>query len=372
MSIRLSHSASSCFQECPTKYKYRYKDRLYSKTTTGALLFGTALDKAIEVLLTTRDYDKSLIKFNEYWFEQEINGKKERLMTSPNIVYAISDYDQDLLSQDDIEDLYLTFNPDGKEDPKTILETLKSICKQREVIGIENLTKERRMLLNQSLWLILNNKAWLMIEAFKDKILPQIEEVLSIQEKVELENEDSDELVGYVDFVVRWKGLDTPVIFDLKTSAREYEEDSVTKSPQLTLYTYCLGEKYGTNRAGFLVLNKQIRKNKTKICPKCGHCGTGTNFRKCNNEIDGERCNTDWNETISPEVYVQILIDKIPERLQEIVMDNFNNVVLSIKNNIFTRSFGSCVARYGKCDYYDVCYDNKLDKVVHLEKKEKI
>ena len=371
MTIKLSHSASTTYQTCPMKWKLRYKDRLYSTKTSGALIFGTALDKAVEVLLKERDYDKSLLQLNASWYSQEIAGKEEILRTSTKIVYATSDLDTDLLSHDDLEDLYLSVYPDGEDDVVSIIEILKSVVKQRAVIGFDMLTKDRKALLNHACWLCLLNKGELMLKAFNDKVLPQIEEVLAVQEKIELSNPEGDEIVGYTDFVVKWKGIDTPVIFDLKTSSREYEMDAVVKSPQLTLYTHCLGKKYDTRKAGFIVLNKQVRKNKTKVCSVCKFDGSGTSFKTCNNTIDGDRCNGAWVETIDPSIYVQILIADIPEKMEQLVIENLDSINKSIKNDIFTRSLDNCIQGFGPCEFYDVCHKDNYDSVVKVERKEK-
>jgi len=360
--MRLSHSSVSCFQECAKKYHYRYVEKLFPKTTHAALLFGSALDKAVEILLQTSSYDKAKIKFIEMWNRQEINKVPESLQENTKIVYANSDFDWDLLSKEDA-DFLSTYTKDD------IVAAYNSASTQKDAIGYDLLKKELKVFFNVANWLCLKNKGLLMLESFDKYIMPNIEKVFATQVPIELMNTDGDNIIGYADFVVKWKNEENPIIFDLKTSSREYDKDSVLSSPQLTLYTHTLGETYKTRKAGFIVLNKHIRKNKTKVCSVCGFDGSGQRHKTCSNEVEGKRCGGEWIETIKPEVYIQVLINDISDRLEEIMLENYNMINDSIKSGIFPRSFTSCKQGYGLCPYYDVCYKNNCDKMIKMEDK---
>ena len=93
-----------------------------------------------------------------------------------------------------------------------------------------------------------------------DLIDANVEEVLGTQVPINLENEKGDSIVGFADFVVKWKGYDKPIVFDLKTSSIDYAENAVKVSPQLALYVHDLKDKFHTRTAGFLVLKKRIKK----------------------------------------------------------------------------------------------------------------
>lgn len=350
--LRLSHSSASRFQDCGYSYKLHYVERLRSETKSAALFFGSAIDKALEAILS--DPDQALRVFEETWSKQELNGELIDLRSSIQIVYANADYDSDLLSKDAIA--YLS-EVSGSEDP---IEEVDKIYRQKEAIGFQLLSKEKKLLLNAANWWCLHAKGIAMLETLKREVLPNIEQVLATQKYVELVNESGDSVIGYADLVCKWKGIDEPVIFDLKTSARPYDEEAVLTSPQLALYVYGLYDEYKTHKAGYIVLSKSIRKNKTKVCKKCGNDGSGKNHKTCDAEVDKKRCHGEWIVTVNPEATVQILIDDVPEKVQEIVVDNMSYVSDSIKSGSFPRSFGSCIKPWGRCPYYGLCYKDDM------------
>lgn len=369
MKNKLSHSSANIFQDCPKKWEYHYVKHLRSKTTTGALLFGSAIDAALNALM--KNDGKDPIKTFDYiWRFQEINGVKTYLPTATQVVYANSDWDEELLLQEDWDkvdelllELYQTVGINSKEE-------ITKVYTEKEYAGFDGLPEDRKKLLNLSNWLCLYRKGLIMIEAVKRDVLPNIEEVLGVQEYVSLDNDNGDSVIGYADLVARWKGIKTPVILDFKTSSREYDKDSVLTSPQLTLYVHSLSEKFeNTRQAGFIVLNKHIHKNKTKVCSECGKDGTGQRHKTCDAQIDGKRCNGEWTITLDPSVFVQILINEIPEQTENIVLENFDHINMSIKNGIFHRNLSSCIKPWGKCSFYNLCYHNKKDDLIVLEKK---
>ena len=54
MGIKLSHSASEKYLTCPQQYKLHYIDRIRPDKLGSALLFGSALDEALNRLLATK------------------------------------------------------------------------------------------------------------------------------------------------------------------------------------------------------------------------------------------------------------------------------------------------------------------------------
>ena len=196
-----------------------------------------------------------------------------------------------------------------------------------------------------------------MLDAHRKEIMPQITSVIETQKKIELNNNSGDSLIGYADLLGTWKDIEGPIVIDYKTSSMRYADDSVTTSPQLSIYAHALGYK----KAGYVVFSKHIKKNKTKECSICKFDGTSSKARSCNNEINGVRCGEAWNETIRPSVDIQVLINEIPERTDEIVLDNVQMINKAIKSGVFVRNFNSCKTGYGICPYYNLCYKNKSD-----------
>lgn len=345
----LSHSACSKFQMCGQSYYYHYIERLRPTTTSAALMFGSVLDEALNVLLT-KSNDNADAAFIKAFTNQTMNGEMVHLPNCPNLVYAEADFDVELI----------------KEDVSKDLERYNIIKGEKKKQGFLNLPVEDRAFFNELNWLSLKAKGLLMIDAYKRKVLPLIEEVLAVQKKVSLDNNDGDSIVGYVDLVARIKGHGV-VILDNKTSASEYEEDSVLTSPQLALYTHILEEEYKTRKAGYIVMRKNIIKNRKKTCSVCGHDGSGKSHKTCNNEAAGKRCGAKWNETIDPDVNIQFIVDEIPHKTEEIVMQNYDEINKAIKAGHFSRNFNTCRNVYGgPCPYINKCYRDNEKGLTHV------
>lgn len=352
MSNKLSHSSVNRFSECPTSWKLHYVDRLRGTTQSAALLFGTAIDKAVELLVTSRDFKAALEKFNKLWEKQEINGVLTELEKNPDIVYATNDLDTELLDE--------TFN---KRDYK---ELLYDVTEKKKVSGFDNLSTEDKIIYNQANWFVAKKRGELMLESVRDEVLPKLKKVHSTQEAIDLTNNEGDSVVGYIDMVAEFEGYDIPIVFDFKTSTKAYEEDSVKTSPQLALYVHAVSDKYKTRKAGFIVLSKQVQKNRKKICGICGNDGSGGRHKTCNADVDGQRCGGEWKETINPKAKIDVIIDDVPERLEEIVLDNMDNTNKMIKHNIYTRNLNNCIKPYGPCVYYNLCHKKSMKGLIKV------
>ncbi len=365
---KLSHSASNIFMDCPEKYRLHYQQRLRSKTQSAALFFGTAIDKAVGAMFINGDYKKV---FEDTWMTQELNGKMIDLAGSTQIVYAESDYDEELIHDDAFQNLC---NDYKLQDKLAVILSVNAIYDKKKEVGFEGLTLDEKSLLNEANWYCLLEKGKIMLECVKKHIMPNITEVLSLQEAIKLENSEKDAITGYVDIVCKWKDSPTPIIFDFKTATRQYDSDAVLKSPQLALYTHALSKKYNTNTAGFIVLHKTIKKNRTKICEKCSFDGSGTRHKTCSAELPTPgtklksiRCNGEWKETITPEATFQVLINEIPAQIQNLIVENMDVINESIKTGIFPRNLGSCIKNYGKCQFYNKCWLGSNEGLVKLD-----
>lgn len=358
MKLKLSHSQAQRHMMCQQNYKYHYIDRLRPTTMAASLIFGSAVDAGISALLSGKDSP-------EYIFEQSfqnttINDVATYVPTSIDVVYAAADYDHELLTEDDWREAN---NPTDKQ--------LDSLFDKKEQYGYAGLTDDEKRLFNLLSWLSLHRKGLLMLGAFRKKVVPKIKNVLALQEYIEIENQDGDAVVGYVDLVAEMHD-GTIVVFDIKTSASEYAADSVLSSSQLALYVHALSSKYGTRKAGFIVLRKQIAKNRKKKCSKCGNDGTGGRHKTCDAVVDDKRCNGSWIETLKPDVHVQILVNDMPERTENLVIENLDTINASIKTGCFTRNLTVCSNWYGqKCSYYSKCHKGKDDGLITVKEREK-
>lgn len=295
------------------------------------------------------------VVFLQTWKEQEVNKKLQSLQDNPNIVYSESDIDLDLISEEDGRILGSEWEAE-----------FNSVSKKKEKVGFRNLTEQERSWYNTVAWYSLKTKGLLMVKTFREKIQPRIKKVLATQKKIDLVNDSGDVITGFADLVCEWEDGST-IVFDFKTSTKMYEETSVLTSPQLSLYIFDLAEEYKTRKAGYIIFNKRVMKNKVKVCSACGHNGTGSRARTCDQEIAGDRCGAAWLEKINPEIYTQIIIDEIPQQTENIVIENIEHINSQIKNNVFTRNLQSCVKPWGRCPYFSKCYLNSDEDLIKVE-----
>ena len=366
MSNKLSHTSISTFQECPKRWEYRYKEKLYGMTIGSSLVFGKAIDVALEWALKNdmKDLAKYKELFLDNWNKFELNGQTYNTKDSVLIIYSNRDLDIDLIPADGIKELSELIAPLIKEkiEVRTFISTLQ---KQKDIIGYDMLPKERKIIYNTACWWVCRTRGLLMLETFRSTIVPQIKRVVSVQEKISITNGAGDEITGLIDAVLEWNGIEEPVVFDFKTSARPYEDDAVLTSTQLSVYVNAVTEKYKTRKAGYIVFSKQLNKNKTKICSKCGYDGSGGTHRTCPEKDEvGVRCNGEWTIGIDPQCNVQVLINDLPESIENLVMENMDVINSCINNGIFARNLTNCVNRYNTvCPYYEVCHKGSYDNV---------
>ena len=352
--MRLSHSMVSKYTNCAKEYEYYYVKKIRSKNKSAALLFGSAVDLAFTAILNKSNEDPITI-FDKNWHFQRVGKDVSYLPTCTEIVYSKADFDKDLLSEEAL------FKMSETLEKEITLDLIEKAIKQKDYVGYNFLPEDIKVIINLASWHVLYAKGLLMIKALNEDIMPNITEVLGTQVQVNLSNEEGDTIIGFVDLVARWKDLKDPVIFDLKTSSIIYEADSVKKSAQLSLYTHALSEEFNTRTAGYLVLSKRVTKNRVKVCSKCGNDGSGGRHKTCAQTINEIRCNGEFIETISPKCETQVIINEIPQRTEDIVLDNYEHVNNSIKHNVFPRNLNNCHRGYGPCDYVNLCYNDSME-----------
>lgn len=352
MSNRLSHSAMNRYSMCSESYRLHYIEKIRPNGTSSPLMFGAALDEALNCLLLNKGNAEE--QFERSFTTQKINGAEVYLPTSTQVRYSKADLDFDLFTEADAERLTQQAKSSGLSQYSDYTSAIKDLRKK------ETLTELEQTFYNLAHWLSLYRKGLLMLVAYRSKVLPLIKNVRAVQQEFSLKNQDGDEVVGLIDFVADIDGHDTPVILDNKTAGRPYEADSVAKSEQLTLYMHALGEEYGTRKAGYIVLLKNVNKNKVKICTMCGFNGSSTAHKTCANEIGGKRCNGVLDITMTPEINVQIIIDEIKIDKEEEVVAAADTINSKITAKEFSCNMKQCENWFGsRCPYYNYCHNNK-------------
>lgn len=331
--MKLSHSARNTYIQCGEKYRLHYKERLRGSKIYSSLFFGSALDEAFSRLLL----DKKLVKTEEeekllQFTPEELflknmeqvkhNGKIEKLSDNVNCDYYTSDYEETLLTEQVLQKLN-EYAPDVSDIPNFMAEA-KAVIKAKK-----KLSEDDQKLYNYVTWLTMVEKGLLMIEAYREQVMPQIFEVYSIQERVTLPNEDGDELTGLIDFTGSF--VDEPgtmYICDNKTSSKPYKATETAESDQLA--TYC--EYKGTNKAAYVVVEKKLYKK-------------------------GDRIRT------------QVIRDLIPEETFSRTFTEYEQVLYSINTGVFEKNFKSCFDFGRLCHFYRLCKHNKKDGLINMNEK---
>lgn len=359
MKKKISHSAITKYQMQPMLFKYHYIDRLRPVVQSSALLFGSAVDLAIQELLQTKDLEKAKKVFNNNWEFAEINKVKEYLPTTVNIKYSESEWDKELLTDEAKEELCYKYG-------LTWYSEMDRIIHKKKEVGYKNLEINEKSLFNHCNWQVLNYKGQLMLEAVNKKILPRIKEVLGIQVEVSLNNPvTQDSLIGYADLVAKFDDYTMPIFFDWKTSVVKYKAESVKESAQLALYMHSLQDKFENSRtAGFIVLNKRINKNKEKTCLKCGNI-SNKSHKTCNANLKGERCHGEWSIAMYPECEIDVIIDDIPLATEDTTLDNIAFINNEINKGVFICDFKGC-CKYGPCEYVNKCRHDSNEGLVFV------
>lgn len=146
-----------------------------------------------------------------------------------------------------------------------------------------------------------------------------------------------------------------------------YSEVSAGRSVQLLSYYVGCKEEYALQKVGYIVLNKNIVKNKIKICSVCEHNGSDENFKTCNNVVDGRRCKGAWNIDMYPQCTIQTIINDVEPNSEQLVAETFITAHDAIEQKHWYRNLSACDGGYGPCEYINVCWNRSLEGVVVVD-----
>ncbi len=382
MPVKLSHSSKNKYLQCGHSYKLHYIDKLRPVSLSSALVFGSAMDQALNLMLLKKDepgvLELAINEFNRN-FEQGNNSNYELvdLPLNPNLEYSKWDFDSDLLEKADWRELF-------KYDDKffeTKTEVAELIEKGADWIDIP---EDKRMVLNYASWLCLQRKAHLLLKGYQEAILPQIKEVIEVQKDIKLEDEDGNTFTGVIDFIARLADGRLAII-DNKTSSQEYAEDSVKGSEQLATYQQIMNIfnadpehpwKHGEIEAcGYAVMSKKLDKDITKTCQECSHVSQGKH-KMCDNLVPSAktgkpvRCNGKWDVVKKFAVKTQFIIGTISDEYAQTVLENAVTVKSCIELGLFPKNYSACDNMFGrKCPYFNKCHGGSDKGLVQTGEK---
>lgn len=270
--VKLSHSRVELYNQCPRKYKYRYIDKVPVDKTFAPLLFGGSMDKAFNYLLLRKKHghipyletSKSIfIKHMETW-----RGQNE-------LVFFKSELPQDYpFGEDPIADQDACF---------------AHLCQVGQM----------------------------MLEVYERETLPIFKEIVSVQTKKVIKNEEEDEFTLIVDFVATLHDGRT-VLFDNKTTSdlKTYTKNAVKNSQQLALYV-----EYEKNRlAGYICFQKKL--------------------------VDGK-------------IVWKWMVDEVPEEQSVKAFALVEETLQGVKAGEFEKNEKACYSFGRKCEYWDTCKSRK-------------
>lgn len=282
-SLRLSHSQINTFQECNYKWWLHYIEKIRPSFLSSPLYFGTNLDNTIEKYLLGENRD-----YREEYLEQirnfEVNGKKKQLPEDIlSVRFGAGDCDDKLIDQSKL-DKYCEELELEPVKAKDFLEYCKQLRKKKKAYS-----EVEQKLFNYCAFLTLQEKGLLLLEKLVEWIDENVVEVIAVQKKIEIENDNGDKFIGYLDFVVRlktdckrclgtgWSYDDSEnkerpceycnprvVLIDLKTSSNPklyYPEDVASKSRQLGIYS----QEEGIPDVAYLVADKSVRVREPRV-----------------------------------------------------------------------------------------------------------
>lgn len=325
------------YLSCSEKYRLHYIERIRSDKLYSSLFFGKALDEAFSVLLFPLLKDKT--KYPQYEnkdpyqvfldnMSKTIHNEIEiEIKDSEKCEYFKNELDLSLLTNEQKDELS-QYAPEVKW-LNRFVEQYQKNYKSRGSNKVPDPLDTK--LYNYICWSCLVSKGKLMIDAYKEQIIPKIESVESLQESVSIENENGDTISGAIDFIASFKSQPGVLyICDNKSSSKPYDVDSVKTSDQLA--TYCEYKKI--NKAAYVVIEKTIYKSK-------------------------------------PHIRTQIILDTVPESTMQKTFDQFEEVVHNIDEGLFKKNFDSCFQFGRACPYYALCKSNgnNMNNLIKLGEK---
>ena len=361
--IRISHSKINDYISCSQRYKYKHIDKLRPTSKNASLYFGTAVDEATQAYLKDKTANWEAV-FHKYWTTANDLGKFVNLYDSLEVDFGYKDFDKDLLTFEDIEIAKKSHQELIPSVPGDWLEAKEYVTTRKKQRAYVKFSDNEHRYFNRLSWMSMYRKGLLMTRAFVEEIGPKIKAVLAIQKKVQLTSDTGDILTGYVDMVLDLEDHGI-VILDLKTAAMEYDPLQTLTSQQLGIYASILGAEVNSYKVGYIVLLKNIEKDKEKVCKVCSHKGLGSH-KTCDNVIEGKRCGGEWDMKLKLRGKVQFLVEELTEENMQANLDTVGGVTHAIKEGIFYRNTNSCLD-FGGCPYLNFCFKNKMDGLVQDE-----
>lgn len=359
----LSISSYSRFMENPAKYNLHYNKRIRPIYKMSYFVFGGCVDKGINAALGLHKEIEPYNITEEALKKSLLDGKTE---------FITNDYDGELISDKRKEEMLKELKKYGyKGDDVDVL--AKSLLKK----PFTELSENQRYALGLCCYESLRVKAFLMLDAFQNKIAPKLKNAEDIQKELIWTDDDENTFTGFIDFRTEFMGKQ--YLADNKTSSnteRDYPDGCVENSIQLGAYA----GQTGDTDAVYFIFDKRIKKNRIRICVSCETQAKNPRVRTCDKELDGKRCGGEFEHSIKPECEVVYKTGKISREEKNFIQKTLTEAANLIKAGIFPHNYDNCKPKmYGdkevKCPYYNYCRTGDmtgLEMVPETKKKDEV
>jgi len=332
--LYLSHSQMNTYTDCPRKWFLDKQKRLRPNYKGSALLFGSALDSAVEhILLNLEDPEAKIMARKEFRYNLknfDVNGVKKQLPSDLlDVRFFAGDVDPKLLDQELVDQICVENLHIEALDLADFLEYCKQQRKSKTA-----LKKVEQKLFNWMAYSSMMIKGIMLLDVLGDWIDENIAEVHEVQKKIEIENNNGDKFIGYLDFIVTLKD-GRRVLIDLKTSSnptKYYPPESASESVQLGIYA----QEEGIEDVAYLVGDKKIRVRE-------------------------------------PRVRLSFIEGKITEEHLDTIFENIEEATTEIKEKLelgegaFEKNLDSCV-NFGGCPYFNYCKKGDMKGLCYVKK----
>ena len=341
--MRISYSKVNTFKSCPQKYYLSKKWPL--DINASALPFGKAVENGVDKLLEGKTLEEAQRTFWDDWHVSPKTkwGPAKSVFDDPDIFYYANDYDENLFQPSDITQVESWFAElDSKYKQKTWQEQVGKF--QGQVKNDSYIEPEERKFAHRVIHRSCARRGMIMLSAFERDMLPEIEDVIAAQKQISIKNGDGDEITGYADYILKLKGIDEPILIDLKTAGKQYSNHDLNTSDQLGIYA--TAEKL--NVIGYMILLKTIKHN--KVCDKCNHVRVNTRKRNC------EKCDKGKYTKIISRGETQLITRDLRKGEQDELLEDFSDILTMMKEELNYKNPKSCYDFGKRCDYYDFCW----------------
>jgi len=328
--LRLSNSQINTYTDCNFKWYLDKVKKLRPNWKGSALIFGSALDNAVEHILLKKEgspYDTFIDTLSKF----DVNGTPKELPRDIlDVRFFAGDIDINIITTSQMDIIGAYCDSIGIDMPE--VDEFLLFCKQQRK-NKTALSKPEQKLFNFLAYQTMLTKGAMLLEKLSEWIDENVVEVHSVQKKISIENENGDSFIGFLDFIVTMKN-GKKVLIDLKTSSNPssyYPQQSASESIQLGIYSQeeCVPD------VAYLVADKKIRVREPKV-------------------------RLSFIEGIITEEHLDNIFGKIEKYTTEI------KEKLEIGEEAFSKNLDSCV-NFGGCEFFNYCKKGDIKGLCYVK-----